>query len=220
MNQYRNDLPELPQRLRSLPIQNGYPVPWFVAEVDGAYDFRVVDERKFAPAIKKRLCWVCGQKLGAYLAFAIGPMCLINRTTSEPPTHRECAEWSAKACPFLIQRLEVRRESHLPEGLKQAPGFHSPRQPGAVCIYITKSFQAFKVPTDVAGAGSGRLIDLGEPVEVLWMRQGRTATRGEVMESIDSGYPTLLELAQRDGEAGFRELERRRSEAMKLLPKE
>ena len=217
---YRNDLPEIPPRLRSLPVQNGYPVPWFAAKVDGVFDFRVVDDGKFAIAIKKQLCWICGQKLGAYLAFAIGPMCVINRTTSEPPAHRECAEWAAKACPFLIQRQDVRRESHLPEGVKDAPGFHSPRQPCAVCIYITKSFQPFKVPTEIRGAGHGMLIDLGEPVEVLWMRQGRAATRVEVMESIDSGYPALLELAERDGAAGVRALERLRLAALKLLPQE
>lgn len=211
---YRNDLPEIPQRLRSLPIQNGYPVPWFVAEVDGHYDFRIIDYRKFQPAVKKHLCWICGQKLGAYLAFPIGPMCAINRTISEPPSHRECAEWSIKVCPFLVQRQEERRGSHLPEGTKEPAGHGIKRQPGAICLWITKRYQQFS-----DGKG-GRLFELGDPVEVLWFKEGRAATREEVMQSIDSGYPLLMEMAQQDGAVGVRELERRRLEALKLLPKE
>lgn len=211
---YRDDLPAIPQRLQSLPVERGYPVPWFVAQVDGHYDFRVIDNRKFAPAIKKRLCWICGQKLGAYLAFPIGPMCAINRTISEPPSHRECAEWSIEVCPFLIQRQEQRRETHLPEGVTEPAGHGIKRQPGAVCLWITKSYQPF------SDGNGGVLFELGDPVEVLWFKEGRTATRQEVLESIDSGYPLLLEMAQQDGDAGIKELERRREQASELLPKE
>lgn len=214
MNDYRDDLPEIPQRLRSLPVERGYPVPWFVAKVDDHYDFRVIDKRKFAPAVKKRLCWICGQKLGAYLAFPIGPMCAINRTISEPPSHRECAEWSIKVCPFLVQRQEQRRETHLPEGIVEPAGHGIKRQPGAVCLWVTKSYRPFS-----DGSG-GVLFELGDPLEVLWFKEGRSATREEVLQSIDSGYPLLMEMAQLDGDAGVRELQRRRSEAMKLLPQE
>src|ERR1041385_2432550 len=99
---YRTDLPELPARLRKLPVERGYPVPWFVAFVDGHYDFRVIGPGKIARAVQENRCWICGDTLGSYLCFPIGPMCAINRVTSEPPSHRECAEWSARACPFLL----------------------------------------------------------------------------------------------------------------------
>ncbi len=210
---YRQDLPSIPQRLRSLPIERGYPVPWFVAKVDGHYDFRCIDSRKKEPAIKKKLCWVCGQKLGAYLAFGIGPMCAINRTISEPPSHRECMEWAMRVCPFLIQRQEERRETHLPEGIEAPPGIALKRQPGVIALWITKTYRPFHAP-------NGVLFKIGEPVEVHWYREGRFATRAECLESIDSGYPTLLELAREDGAAGVRELEWRKGEALKLLPKE
>jgi hypothetical protein len=34
-------------------------------------------------------------------SFVVGPMCGINRNSAEPPSHKECAQWSARNCPFL-----------------------------------------------------------------------------------------------------------------------
>lgn len=190
---YRADLPQpIPQRLRSLPIERGMPAPWFTAVVDGHHDFRVTDAHKLPIAVKKKLCWICGQKLGSYLAFPIGAMCAINRTISEPPSHRECAEWSIKACPFLAQRQYDRRESNLPEGVEEAAGIGLKRQPGAICLWITRRYTPFR-------AGKGVLFELGDPTEVLWFCKGREATYEEVMESIDSGLPSLMEMAKIDG---------------------
>lgn len=222
MTVYRNDLPPIPSRISTLPVQNGFPVPYFVAQVNGVYDFRVMDSAKLKPALQNNLCWVCGQKLGTTLAFTIGPMCAISRTISEPPSHRQCAEWSAKACPFLTQRQEERRETRLPENLKEPAGFGIKRQPGAVCVWLTDTFEVFKVPEEFTkqGAGSGILFELGEPFKVLWFKQGRAATREEILESINSGYHHLLELAQAQGAEAVAELERRRAETMKLLPQE
>src|SRR5580692_7475343 len=96
------DMSTLPRRMTALPIdERGYPVPWFVDWIDGKPEFRAMDPRKFVRAIKEKLCWVCGQRLGVNVCFVAGPMCGINRTSSEPPSHRECAVWSAQNCPFL-----------------------------------------------------------------------------------------------------------------------
>lgn len=208
---YRQDLPPIPHRLRSLPTERGYPVPWFVAEVNGHYDFRCIDYDKLVPAVKHKKCWICGQKLGGFLAFGIGPMCAINRTIAEPPSHRDCMEWAMKVCPFLIQRQEERRETHLPEGIKEQPGVPIKRNPGVVVLWVTRFYRPFNAP-------GGILFKIGEPLEVHWFKEGRAATRAECIESIDSGYPALLELAKTDGAAGVQELERRKKEAMKLLP--
>ena len=34
----------------------------------------------------------------------------MNRTSAEPPSHRDCAEFAVKACPFLTQRELTRRK--------------------------------------------------------------------------------------------------------------
>ena len=71
----------MPDRIKRLPIsETGYPVPWFVAWLDGKADFRVIGPDKLAQAVKRSLCWTCGQPLGQYNAFLIGPMCAITRT--------------------------------------------------------------------------------------------------------------------------------------------
>lgn len=47
----------LPARMRDLPIDDrGYPVPWFVAWVDGKPEFRAMDQEKFIRALREKLC--------------------------------------------------------------------------------------------------------------------------------------------------------------------
>src|SRR5438477_249547 len=81
------------------------------AKGEGEPDFRCADKRKFHRALKEKRCWVCGDKLGVHLAFVIGPMCAVNKVTSEPPCHLECAEYSVRICPFL-SRPRMRRNEH------------------------------------------------------------------------------------------------------------
>ena len=184
---YRPDLTEMPPQIRRLPVERGYPVPWFVERIGGHYDFRIMDGRKIPVAIKKRLCWICGQQLSREFIFPIGPMCAVNRTTAEPPSHPECAQWAARACPFLIQREQKRREGGLPEGAGEAAGIMIRRQPGVVLLWRTDHFSLF-------GDGKGNaLIRIGPPLGVEWLREGRQATRAEVEESIKSGLPLLRE---------------------------
>lgn len=219
MTTVRPELETLPLRLRKLPLDaRGYPVPWFVAWVDGpdgpetVPDFRVVDARKFRRAVKERLCWVCGEMLGRWLAFPIGPMCCITRTISEPPSHVECAEWSARNCPFLAQPQMVRREDHLPTDVEEPAGFGIKRNPGVMCIWITRGYELFD-------DGHGKpLITIGAPERTTWWREGRAATRAEVDESVNSGLPILLAGARRDGPFAVAELERQHERARLLFP--
>jgi hypothetical protein len=211
MTAYRPGLPPVPPRLQRLPIHRGYPVPWFVAQVDGVYDFRIVDGTKFAPAVQEQRCWICGQRLGSYKAFTIGPMCVINRVTSEPPSHTECAEWAIQACPFLNQREQRRNEANLPDAITQPAGEHIDRQPGVAVLWITKSYRPFRVE-------NGSLFRIGPPERVAWFREGRLALRGECDEAITSGYPILLQAAEEDGPAAVGELEQLRERALALLP--
>jgi hypothetical protein len=82
MTAIRSSLPPMPLRMTALPIdERGYPVPYFVAWVDGKPDHRIADASKMPGAINSGLCWLCGQKLGAFKYFVIGPMCSITRTS-------------------------------------------------------------------------------------------------------------------------------------------
>jgi hypothetical protein len=220
-------LPELPPRIARLPKdERGYPVPAFVewmkerdfegqrhrgqrGEPGATPDFRFARPDFRVRAFKTGLCWICGDKLGVHQVFVIGPMCVINRTTMEPASHRDCAEFAAKACPFLV-KLRMRR---LPMGdePRHVAGTMFERNPGCVCLYETREAKAFD-------PGNGWLIRLGKPTRVDWWAEGRRATRAEIIASIDSGYPLLAEQALKNGGGASEELARLTFAALKLLP--
>lgn len=215
-------LPEMPARIKRLPKdERGYPVPAFVQWMfDGkpavrgggaTPDFRIAKSDFRARAFKQGLCWVCGDHLGVHRVYVIGPMCVINRTTSEPACHRDCAEWSVKACPFLVRPRMRRNEKDLdPEA--HCDGVGLKRNPGCTCLYETPLAHPFS-----DGKG-GWLIRLEDPVRVDWWAEGRQATRAEIQASIDGGYPLLLGPAMDEGQEAVDELTRLTHDALKLLP--
>lgn len=221
------ELPPPPPRVARLPRDSrGYPVPWFVEwardgekgpepaapGAPGAIPyFQCVSEARRIKATRVGLCWVCGEPMGAHRVFVIGPMCVINRVSSEPPSHRDCAEFAAQACPFLV-RPKMRRLpiDDLPDAHKPA-GIMIERNPGCVALYETRLYRAFAV-------GDGWLIRLGAPTRVDWWAKGRPATRAEILASIDSGYPTLRDIALEEGPEALAALEGLRERAMRCVP--
>lgn len=208
----RPELGTLPPRIARLPVdERGWPVPWFVAWQDGVPEFRAMDRDKFVRAINERRCWVCGETLGHWLAFPIGPMCTITRTISEPPSHRDCAQWSIKHCPFLSNPEMVRRTEGTAD-YRDPPGFALKRNPGVMALWMTRTFEIFRVPE------GGTLITVGEPNEVTWWREGRPATRAEVQAATDSGVPNLLALAKSEGAFSVEELGKQIKRAERWWP--
>ena len=190
----------LPARMRHLPVSDkGFPVPWFVEWIGGKPDFRVMDAGKLRRALKFDLCWLCGQTLGRFKVFTIGPMCAVNRTSAEPPSHRDCAEYAVKACPFLTRPRMRRNDKDLPANSIGAGGIMLERNPGCTLLWITHDYR-------VIGTANGPLLRIGEPVEIVAYAEGRQATRAELDASITSGLPLLAKEAALDGEAGQREL--------------
>ncbi len=190
---YREGLPEVPERMRHLPVDDRqYPVPYFVAWVNGKPEFRIADNQKWIKCVRNRHCWVCGEVVGTHMTFVIGPMCAVNRTTSEPPCHLDCAIFSAIACPFLTLPKAQRRDANMPADTAEPAGVMLTRNPGVTCLWTTRSYKIFQ-------AGNGPLFQIGEPTWVRWYSQKRAATRTEVLASIDSGMPALREMADLDG---------------------
>ena len=210
------EFPDMPDRMKQLKRDHrGYPVPWFVKWYGDKPDFRMIGNDKFRRAIRQRLCWVCGQALGRYMAFVIGPMCAVNRTTSEPPCHYECAVFAARWCPFLANPRMHRQEHKLPDE-RWVPGIQIARNPGVACVWITRDFELF----DVGGEHAGTLIEIGDPTQVLWFYEGAPATDAEIWHSIETGLPALLELVRqdKDPEGAMAELRRRTKEVARLVP--
>lgn len=207
--------PPIPKRMADLPRdKHDRPVPWFVAWIDGEPDFRVIAPGKIQDALRFGQCWLCGGPLGAFKAFVLGPMCGVNRTSAEPPSHRDCAVYAAQACPFLATPNMVRRENRIPEGTKNPAGTMIRRNPGVALVWVTKSFTLFR------SHGGGVLFEVGTPEEVRWFAEGRTATRAEVVASMESGLPLLRAEAEAESPTAVRELEAMYTTALNLIPGE
>jgi hypothetical protein len=205
-------LPAPPPRIARLPRNHaGYPVPWFVAFIDGTPDFRIIGENKLNDAVRFRCCWLCGDPLGANAAFVLGPMCGITRTSPEPPSHRDCADYAARACPFLATPSMRRRENGIPEDAREPDGIMIRRNPGATLVWVSRTWTRQPYL---------RLWEVGDPIETRWYAEGRAATRDEVLASIDSGLPLLRAEAERDPRptAALAELDSQHARAMALLP--
>jgi hypothetical protein len=210
------EMPEPPRFMRDLPVdpKRGYLVPWFVKWIDGQPEFRVMDRDKFWLAVKEKRCWVCGKSLYAEHVFTIGPMCAINRISSEPPSHRECAQYSARVCPFLSKPQMTRRPIETDEQIHVA-GIMIERNPGVTLLYYTKRYRILKV-------NDGVLFQLGRAFKVEWFREGREATRAEVMESMRTGLPALEKACDLDLDPAVakEELKVQLKKALVLVPRQ
>jgi len=212
---------EMPSRMRQLRRDEvGRPVPFFAAEVDGKHDFRLMDAEALITAIKDELCFVCGQRLnrsryttGPRGTFVVGPMCVVNRISAEPPNHADCARWSARACPFLTKPLKERRDSNLPEGVTagEAAGFMIERNPGVTALVSSERWRVFEAPM----GGHGLLFQF-HIEHVNFMTAGRESTIEEVLWSMETGLPALMNMAREDG--GMQSLGRKVRTALRLFP--
>lgn len=211
MSDLRPNLPAVPERMRGLPLHRGYPVPHFVGWVDGVPDFRTMDGRKLVDCVRFRKCWLCGGALGRFQTFVAGPMCGVTRTSAEPPSHLDCAQFAVKACPFLTLPKMERRENGLPEGIQEPAGVMLKRNPGVSVLWTCRDWRRFD-----DGSG-GLLFQMGEPTGLEWYAHGREATREEVLASVESGLPLLV--AQCDNPADVAELDAMRERFMALVPR-
>lgn len=209
---YRPDLETPPPRIARLPVARGYPVPWFVAWIDGAPEFRMADPAKLRRAVNARLCWTCGDYLGRYLTFLVGPMCGINRVSAEPPSHLECARYSARNCPFLSNPHMVRREDERTSAGEHA-GFMIRRNPGVSLLWTTRSYRC------VGDGAGGVLFSFGDAEETEWWAEGKPATRLQVDASIRTGLPILEEMARAEGEDALKQLQEMLGRFQPFLPK-
>ena len=206
--------PDMPPNMQKLPRDDvGRPVPFFVEYIDGKPDFRVMNSKSFRACLAKDLCWVCGKRMQPRTqhVFVAGPMCLINLTSAEPPSHFKCAEWSARACPFLVNPKKVRREGNLPEEAIDPGGIMIDRNPGVTALISARYWSPIQ-------AGNGLIIRFRNVYQVDWFCEGREATRDEVAYSIGSGLLTLVRMAQEESPEAERELSRMYVEATKWLP--
>jgi len=160
---------EMPPRIASLRrTAQGWPIPYFVERpVDGTLDFRVMHPQRMVWALKRRLCWICGQPMGRHIAFVGGPLAIAQRQFSDPASHRDCAEYALRVCPFLASPATERRDANMPAHAV-LPGHHVRANPGVSGLLLTGHYLFRDL-----------IIHAGEAREVHWYTEGRPATRSE-----------------------------------------
>jgi hypothetical protein len=202
--------PDAPPQIRRLPVDpRGFPIPAFVGWLDGKRDFRIVTAETVAHHAKERLCWICGRGLARLSTFVIGPMCAINRVSSEPPSHLDCARFAAKACPFLSEPRAVRNDRGLPDEAHAVAGVMIERNPGVTLLWTCRNWHRNRKG----------LFELGAPSATKWFCEGREATREEVTTSVRTGLPTLLAMAKAEGPEAVAQLAAMSWAALAHFPK-
>lgn len=209
----------VPASMTKLPTHGGFPVPWFVSDVPPPVervpmklgtalddlailregeksppDFRVVDGRKIFEAIRKNRCWICGQEgLKRGFTFVGGPIGIFNRISAEPPSHRDCAIYAAKVCPFLSDPDRERRDANVPN-TRELAGFHVSHNPGVVAIWITNTYRSQRLD------GDGRMIfHRGDPSEVLWFHRGAPAAPADIERGAVKAMEVLRDVYKNGG---------------------
>ncbi|MFD9903868.1 hypothetical protein [Streptomyces sp. NPDC059063] len=201
-----------PPRLARRPRdRHGRLVPWFVAYIDGEPDHRVVKEGAVEDAARFRICFLCGGGLGAHHTFVLGPMCTINRVSAEPPSHRDCADYAVRSCPFLTHPQMRRRDNTLPAGVREPDGIMCRRNPGVCAVWTTRAWSK---------RSDAWLFDLGDPLHVTWWSRGRRATHEEALDALVSGRTVLEDEADEDAmpARAHRLLARQYERALTCLP--
>jgi hypothetical protein len=85
------------------------------------------------------------------------------------------------------------------------------RNPGVAVLWMTLGYKVLTVE-------NGYLFKIGDPLELEWYAEGRTATREEILHSIDTGLPLLEEAAAADGPEACAQLGRAYKKALSLVP--
>lgn len=204
----------MPPKMKRLPIdERGFPVPKFVPWIEVKPEFRGMDGDHLRTCVRLKRCWLCGDPLGVHQTFVIGPMCIVNRNIAEPPSHHGCAEYAAQACPFLANPRMRRNEKDKPEG--HVAGVGLKRNPGVVALWTTRDYKVYRAPN------GGALFRIGEPESIEYYAEGRKAKRAEILASMESGLPLLMEIAEKEGSDAVEELQRRYDDAVqRLVPAE
>jgi hypothetical protein len=104
---------DIPSQLAHLKKDSrGYPIPYFVSEVNGKPEFRFLRPERLEMIIERKLCHICGKKLPTdFFYFISGPIGLKNRISTDAAMHRICAEFSLQACPHLFLQKAERRDN-------------------------------------------------------------------------------------------------------------
>lgn len=139
----------IPRRLSRRPRDSrGYPLGCLVLiKPDGTPDFRATDVSKWVAVVKGRCCSLCGESLGANIAFIGGPLSHENRVFTDPGMHLECALYAMKVCPYLAMPNSRHARKVAPvEGISYKVTEHvTVAKPERFFIAVTKAYHPYQL---------------------------------------------------------------------------
>lgn len=159
----------MPPRIAALSRdQRGYPIPYTVwYDTENKPDFRVIDPSKWKRAAHHRCCGICGEPLGARMAFIGGPSAIEHRLFTDLPAHRDCAVYALQACPFVAAPNFAYARSY-PDGTSATQHMDIAR-PELFGMGITRSYQIARLP-------DGHQVMIANPFEEIeWWKHGQKA---------------------------------------------
>jgi hypothetical protein len=133
----------LPDRLKDRPWdeRRKVPVPHFNVMADGSVNYTGINAATVIECGMNMLCGICGKDLDYWIAFIGGPVSLANRTYSDPPMHRECAEAAMRYCPHI----RVRNHRRTPDERQPEDSWASPlavmEKPAEWIIALTRHYK-------------------------------------------------------------------------------
>jgi hypothetical protein len=166
----------IPRMLATRPVDHrGYPIPFlqFIPETfykDRRVDFRITDPYKKEFALRKQLCGLCGQPLAAKVYFIGGPLSAESRVFSDPPMHRDCAQYAMKVCPYLVNpnykpaEGPVKSRDGTPT---QADALQGQGRPPKMFLYKTNGYNLTQIKDGRTGKIHSGIYAVANPPEEL-----------------------------------------------------
>ncbi|GCD54043.1 hypothetical protein NBRC3188_2740 [Acetobacter pasteurianus NBRC 3188] len=76
----------IPSRMLNLRrLNSGLPIPKFATWEEDKPNLTVMNRDFFGTALRNKLCWICGQKMGRFASFVGGPKSTASKCFVDPP---------------------------------------------------------------------------------------------------------------------------------------
>ena len=127
----------VPKLMQDLQIdERGYPIPYFVPFVNGKPNFKYQDAKKKEICRKYMKCHICGNRLfDKSFWFICGPLGYLNHVSSDEAMHEDCARFSMKYCPHLVN---LKAERKVTEGALGGQLYYKPDR-----LFLVKADKLF-----------------------------------------------------------------------------
>ncbi|MBS3914446.1 MAG: hypothetical protein KG003_08100 [Bacteroidetes bacterium] len=98
---------EIPEQMKHLKSERGFPVPFIVLiDNQGKAHFKINDDEKYKKCVYEQLCPICGLELYEDMWFIGGPQSAFNPVGVfiDSPVHKVCGTYSLRVCPYLATK--------------------------------------------------------------------------------------------------------------------